>query len=421
LAARCCALAPALTAARIVPAEAGRAVAPPGRGRASLPERLLPPLRRLPTRWKGVLRGIERNWRRTVYTVIGVTMAVSLVVASWAMLDSTNAWFDALDDTNRHDARLVLAGPATDDRLARLAAVDGVADVERMIQFPVSLEAGGRRYQTVLVGHEPDTRMHGFRGVGDGPDRLPEQGFLAGIALRDQLDVAVGDTIRIVVDTGGQQPVVLTERLAGLLNEPIGTFAYLPVDRLAAQPGLVEPTGSALVTYRPGIDADAMRQRLTALDDVAAVEANENFLQAFESYMAFFYAMIGFMIVFGAAMALALIYASISVNIAERAVEVATLRAEGVRQRVLSRLITAENLLVTMLGIPPGIGLGLLLTKPLLSAYINDLWRFDLALAPATPFLVAAAICLTAVVSQWPGLRAINRLDIATVVRLRST
>ena len=164
-----------------------------------------------------------------------------------------------------------------------------------------------------------------------------------------------------------------------------------------------------------------MRQRLTALDDVAAVEVNENFLQSFESYMAFFYAMIGFMIVFGAAMALALIYASISVNIAERSVEVATLRAEGVRQRVLSRLITAENLLITLLGIPPGIGLGLLLCKPLLRAYINDLWRFDLVLEPATPFLVAAAICLTAVLSQWPGLRAINRLDIATVVRLRST
>jgi putative ABC transport system permease protein len=206
-----------------------------------------------------------------------------------------------------------------------------------------------------------------------------------------------------------------------LLNEPIGTFAYLPVDRLAAEPGLVEPAGSALVSFRSGVDGDAMRSRLTALDEVAAVEVNENFLQSFESYMAFFYAMIGFMIVFGAAMALALIYASISVNIAERAVEVATLRAEGVRQRVLSRLITAENLLVTMLGIPPGIALGLQLCKPLLRAYINDLWRFDLVLEPVTPFLVAGAILLTAVLSQWPGLRAVNRLDIATVVRLRST
>ena len=132
--------------------------------------------------------------------------------------------------------------------------------------------------------------------------------------------------------------------------------------------------------------------------------------------MAFFYAMIAF----GAAMALALIYAAISVNIAERSVEVATLRAEGVRQRILSRLITAENLIVTLLGIPPGIGLGFLLAKPLLATYTNDLWRFDLVVAPATPILTGVAICAAALVSQWPGLRAVNRLDVASVVRLRS-
>ena len=55
-------------------------------------------------------------------------------------------------------------------------------------------------------------------------------------------------------------------------------------------------------------------------------------------------------------------------------------------------------------------------TKP-----TNDLWRFDLALNPMTPLLVGVAICLAALLSQWPGLRTVNRLDIATVVRLRST
>lgn len=60
-------------------------------------------------------------------------------------------------------------------------------------------------------------------------------------------------------------------------------------------------------------------------------------------------------------------------------------------------------------------------SRPLLRACINDLWRFALALAPSTPFLVAAEICLTALLSRWPGLRAINRLDVATVVCVRST
>ena len=417
------ALAPALTAARVMPAEAGRTVSPPGLGRPSLVERLLPPVRRLPTRWKAVLRGVERNRRRTLSTVVGVTMATGLVVASWTMLDSTLAWFDALKETGLHDARIVYAGGISDGRLAALAATEGIGAVERTVQIPASVEANGRRYQTFLVGHEAGTRMHGFRATAGGPGELPLEGVLAGVALRDTLGVEEGDEVRLVVDPGdGSPPVTLSERVAGFLNEPIGTFAYVSLDRLRPLPAALTAAGSAaLVTYSATADEDRMRPRLTALDGVSAVEENENFLQSFESYMAFFYLMIGFMIVFGAAMALALIYASISVNIAERSVEMATLRAEGVRQTLLSRLITAENLLVTVLGLGPGVLLGFILAKPLLGTFTNDLWRFEMVVNPLTPVLASAAIVAAAVLSQWPGLRVIRRLDIASVVRLRST
>jgi putative ABC transport system permease protein len=265
--------------------------------------------------------------------------------------------------------------------------------------------------------------MHGFRATGGGPDELPAEGVLAGVALRDVLGVDRGDEIRLSVEPGdGSPPVTLTERLAGFLNEPVGTFAYVSLDRLRSVPAdLVAAGSAALVTYTATADEDGMRARLTALDGVSAVEENENFLQSFEAYMSFFYIMIGFMIVFGAAMALALIYASISVNIAERSVEMATLRAEGVRHSLLSRLITAENLLVTVLGLPPGIALGFVLAKPLLGTFTNDLWRFDMVMNPLTPILASVAILLAAVLSQWPGLRVIRRLDIAAIVRLRST
>lgn len=61
-----------------------------------------------------------------------------------------------------------------------------------------------------------------------------------------------------------------------------------------------------------------------------------------------------------------------------------------------------------------------LLARPLLGAYDNDLWQFNLVVRPATPLLAKLAVCLVALISQWPGLRAVNRLDVASVVRLRS-
>ena len=67
------------------------AEAPAGRGHISLAERVLPPLRSLPIRWRMTLRGPGRNVRRTVYTIIGVVLSLMFVLVSWGMLDTVRA------------------------------------------------------------------------------------------------------------------------------------------------------------------------------------------------------------------------------------------------------------------------------------------------------------------------------------------
>ncbi len=67
---------PARAASRMSPAEAMR-ISPPGaRGGVSVLERLLPPLRRMPARWRMTVRGLTRNRRRALLTICGVVMAV---------------------------------------------------------------------------------------------------------------------------------------------------------------------------------------------------------------------------------------------------------------------------------------------------------------------------------------------------------
>ena len=61
-------------------------------------------------------------------------------------------------------------------------------------------------------------------------------------------------------------------------------------------------------------------------------------------------------VAFGGAMAFALIFNAMSVNIAERTREVATLLAVGTDRRSISRYITAENLLVAAMGTELGRG-----------------------------------------------------------------
>jgi putative ABC transport system permease protein len=407
---------PARHAARIPPAQAMRGTVPTAAGRTSLLERLIPPLRRLPARWRYVLRGIGRNRRRTAFTALGTVLALLLILTSWTMIDTMNAAMRTQFDTvQKQDARVDFTGPATPVELAAIAAVPGVAAVEPMTELPVTLSAADHSYATAVVALPQHTTMHGFRLPGGSTTSLPSQGILVGQAIHDQLHVTTGDTITARV--GDAAPV--QARIAGLLDEPMGTYAYISTDQLRAQ-APDAPVTSALLRLEPGGDRDTVRRAVTALPAVAAYQDSKALSRLYQQFTGLFYTFIAAMLALGALMAFAIIFTTMSVNILERQREMATLRIGGVPQRTVARILTGENLLLTLLGVVPGLVLGVLGGRAFLATYTNDQLRLELAIRPVTLVASAAAILAVAVLSQRPGLRAIARLDLASTVRERA-
>ena len=110
----------------------------------------------------------------------------------------------------------------------------------------------------------------------------------------------------------------------------------------------------------------------------------------------------------------------LSSNISERVTELASLRAAGMGRRRMAVLITSENMLLTALGVVPGLIAGYYAARVFMATFSSDLFTFDLVLRPWTPVVVAAALLAAALLSQWPVLRAVGRIDIAKTVRERS-
>ena len=94
--------------------------------------------------------------------------------------------------------------------------------------------------------------------------------------------------------------------------------------------------------------------------------------------------------------------------------------AVGTDRRTISRLITAENLLVAMLGIPPGLVLGWLLSAQAMASFESDLFQFDLYMRPTTLAGAALAVIVVGLLSLVPVLRAVRRMDLARIVKQRS-
>ncbi len=408
-------LGPAIRAARLAPAEAMRATLAVGPPRTGLIDRFVPILRRLPAPAKMVLRGIGRNRGRSLATATGVVLAIVLILTSWGMIDTMQILLARqFEEVQGQHAQVFVE---QNDTLGELSSLDGVAAVEPATQLPVTILAGDTRYQSSVLALPSDTAMHTFRMADGGNAPLPASGVYVGRALRSLAGIEAGDTITLVL-----ADIRLEETVAGFVDEPLGTTAYMALPALASDLGAAEDAivNSAMIRYEPGVEAAAIRAAVVEVAGVRAYVDARALYDTVQRFMGLFYAFVGVMLAFGAVMAFALVFNTVSANIAERAGEVGTLKANGVGRRVIGRLITAENLLLLAMSVGPGLVVGHLAAAEMMSSFSSDLFRFDAVIRPTTYLFTALAIVAVGLASQGPVLRRLQELDVAQIVRERS-
>ncbi len=414
------ALAPARRAARTAPAEAMRGEVPDVHNARTWAERIMPAMGHASATWKMIVRGIGRNTRRTVFSASGVALALILVLASWGMIDTMNHLISVqFDEVSTSNGQVEFAAPVTREQLDRIEAVDGVTKVEPAITMPVSVGFGGQVYSTQATGYEPGTVMHGFIDSAGDPVPLPSRGVLIDESISEVMpDLQAGDTVSLTLGTGTATTTVDAE-VVDFTYQPLGTFVYADKAWLAREvPGAGATT--ALLTTADGADPDAVRRAVSDIPGVVAYVDTSALADVYDTYSGLFYVFIGAMLALGAAMAFAIIFTTMSVNIVERRRELATMRAAGVRYRAIAGLVGGENTLVAALGVIPGLILGVIAARVMLQTYSSDQFTLDLYVRPLTLLLASAAIMGVAALSQLPGLRAVRRMDVAEVVRERA-
>ena len=127
---------------------------------------------------------------------------------------------------------------------------------------------------------------------------------------------------------------------------------------------------------------------------------------------------------FGVALALAMIFNIVTINVLERTSEIATLRTMGVSRRQITIMVCTENLAVALMGI--------LLGLPLSRWFIDMFWRaaqteeqqelftFNVAVKSETFVISVVAILFAVLLSQIPALRLVSRLDLVKATEERA-
>lgn len=317
---------------------------------------------------------IARQPRRAAITTTSLMISLAILIGLGGMLSSVyGGALHYLDDSLRSDYIMIAggliitndtvgAGPELADTVRR---IPGVADLTTMRQIDI-LNEQGTGIRLIGIDPEPYKRLAGLTFLEGNQSAFDRMGtgevVIVNGRYASQFGVDVGDTIMLDGDHG---PIRLTIAAIALdyLNIKLPTI-YIDQVALTREFG-VRNDVFLLINREPGVDTQKLEEDLQAvasrypgfgiLSRAQLRTSQEQVARSGTIGMNIMLALIALPALLGLANAL-------SINVIERTREIGMLRAVGARRRQVRRMIVAESVLLSLMGIAFGVLGGIFLS-----------------------------------------------------------
>ena len=401
---------------RLPAAEAMRAEAP-ATYRAGIAERLrvdrfFSPAARI------TLRAIERTPARSALAVLGMSLGVAVMMVGVFEFDAIRVMRDVqFEEAQREDIAVTFTRTRGDDALRELAHLPGVTRVEATRAVPVRLRHEQRSREVAIVGTDPGAELRRVVDARGLPVPIPADGLLLSRALAGLLGVRAGDTVRVEVLVGERATAQL--RVGALVDDLIGTNAYLPSDALLSLAGGGEAVDGAVLAVEPAW-RDTVYARLKHTPGVAGAGARGAVLQNFDRMMAeSFNVTLVTLLIFAGALAAGVVYNTARIALSERGRELVSLRVLGFRRGEVAAMLLGEQATLGALAVPAGFAVGGAFCWMLTAGISSDLFRLPFVLRPRTFGYSALTLLVAGLGSALLVRRRLDRLDLVSVLKTR--
>jgi putative ABC transport system permease protein len=392
------------------------------------------------------LKGLLGRKLRTALTAIAIVLGVAMISGTYVLTDSIDQAFDSIFSDVRAGSDAVVSGKAAfdlSDGSGSDAPTLDQALLERVRAVPeVELAEGGVDSEsTILIGKDgkaivgnapsigfsiaqgdsPFNPLHLVRGTWPGPNEI-----VIDEATADKENFALGDRIRVQAE-GPVQSFTISgvvrfgESLSTIGDATLAGFDLPTAQRLYGKVGRLDEIA---VSSAPNVSPDellaALREVLpptaqvrtgTAQATEEAAETNEfiTFLQGFLLAFAGIALFVGSFVIAN----------SLSITIAQRTREFATVRTIGASRRQVLVSILLEALVVGTLASVTGLFLGLALARGLFSLFDAvgfTLPNTGLVFEPRTIIVaLLVGVLVTVIASLRPAVRATRVPPLAAV------
>lgn len=407
---------PAWNASRLAPVVAMRPTPSEAvvKGSQSFVERVV----RLPVWLRLSLRNVFRVRSRAISTSLGIVFSFILVLATWSLIDSMQYIIqDTFTSTEQWDMLAVFSQARTRSTLARIDTWQGVQQVLPIVQLPATLKGLDQEEDIAITALQPTETLHRLKlDNGITPAQALADGHIVlTTALADKFNLHAGDrvTLETPSESGKNKKTTRTLILGGTADELMSAVGYISLDEAERWTNASELLFNGVYLKVDSSQANSIRADLYHYMDASSVQLKSSVEDDWQTLMGLFYAFTGVLLFFAVAMAFALLFNAMTVNVLEQQREFATMRAIGTRGKEIALFMATENVILWLIMLIPGLGLGTLAAYQMGAAFGTDFFSFRIVISPLSYVITALGILLTMILAALPAIRHVNHLNLA--------
>ena len=378
---------------RSSPAELIRPKAPPAGKRIFL-ERIGFFWQRLKFLRKVSLRNIFRYKKRMIMMILGIAGCTALIVTAMGIHDSVADICEyQYGDIMKYDLEITCADPVTDDdRQILRQDLGSITDVDCLVLRTsgdvIGSEATKSAYLiasddasiTEIIDLHLNGRATAFPGLGQVvlTEKLMSQ---TGLSVGDTVEISISDTERA------------SFRISGSAENYVYSYIYMTGETYSQAFGKDYEPETLFLRLNPDADAHEAAVQAAACAPVLSVTVVKDFKQTVDNMMQSLNYVVALVLACAAGLAFIVLFNLGNINISERVREIATLKVLGFHSRETGAYVFRENLLLSVMGMIPGLPLGKLLHSFVISQIKVDMVSFKPVVTKAS-YLIALALVL---------------------------
>jgi len=370
----------------------------------------------LTSRGSMALRSITRNWKRSVFVVIGVMFSFGLLTLSGSMDNMVDRLImSQFTDIQVYGVKIPLVRPVPYEKAVGDAyAIEHVTRAEGLLELPVQLNYRHLSTGVILMGIEQDAVLY---KIADTNLRVsyppPTDGVILSGSIATKLDARAGDIITI------SSPVLRDDihlPVTRVVEQNIGGGAFMELGELSGLFGMPRTATSVV------LDTDNLqhlKEHLRGSANVATIEDKDSTLQKYLDMMAMYSSIYLILQITCAAVAFAIIYNTATISLSERKREYATLRVLGMTLKEVCEIMNFEYWVLSVLAMALGVPFAVFLNNSMNAMVDMDMMSMPSTLPP-NAFLVGVVGCVAAVMlSNYSAKRRIRTFDMVEVLKER--